>query len=471
MITDLKPYSEYKKTDINWLCDIPAHWTIRRMKYILRETDSRSPEGKEQLLRVSQYTGVTQRLGLNGGTEPDTRAKSLKGYKHAQPDFMVINIMLAWNGSLGVSRFSGIVSPAYCVYRFNSDAYPWYFHHLLRSPIYKQRIKAFSTGVVESRLRLYSDNLYRIEAILPPPDEQAAIVKFLDYATHKIDLAIRAKRKLVNLLNEQKQTIIHHVVTRGLDADVPMRDSGVDWIGEIPAHWNCYKMKYVTSMIGGMTPSKSNGKFWDGQIPWVSPKDMKVEVIADSKNHISALALAETSISLIPPPAVLIVVRGMILARTFPTAITKVPVTINQDMKAIMTKSIVNPDYLTALLTGSKRELLNLVEEAGHGTKCLRTDSWDGFKIPLPPLEEQERILSYINSETTKLKSTIDRIEREIKLLQEYRTRLIADIVTGQLDVREVVQNLSEDEEKSSDALSELEEEESELEEEMLSEE
>ena len=110
---------------------------------------------------------------------------------------------------MGVSRYHGIASPAYCVYRFGRDAHPWYFHHLLKSPIYKARIKAVSTGVVESRLRLYSDDLGWVKALLPPPEEQAAIVRFLDHANRRLDKAIRAKRKLIALLNEQKQAIIH----------------------------------------------------------------------------------------------------------------------------------------------------------------------------------------------------------------------------------------------------------------------
>jgi len=190
------------------------------MKYVVHETDSRSTTGKEQLLRVSQYTGVTERRLASDLDGPDSCAESLIGYKRVEPSDLVINIMLAWSGSMGVSAHSGIASPAYCVYRFDQQLQPWYFHNLLRSPAYKARIKASSTGVVESRLRLYSDDLGRIEALVPPPDEQAAIVRFLDWANGRLERAIRAKRKVIALLNEQKQAIIHRAVTRGLDSSV-----------------------------------------------------------------------------------------------------------------------------------------------------------------------------------------------------------------------------------------------------------
>jgi len=216
MIADLKPYPDYKESGLPWLGRVPGHWEVRRLKLLLHEVDSRSTTGKEQLLRVSQYTGVTQRKSVDGSDTPDTRASSLVGYKRVMPSDLVINIMLAWNGSMGVSRYDGIASPAYCVYRFKAGAMPWYYHELLRLPLYKGRIKTASTGVVESRLRLYSDDLGRIEVPQPPPDEQAAIVRFLDWANGRLERAIRAKRKVIALLNEQKQAIIlRHSVARG----------------------------------------------------------------------------------------------------------------------------------------------------------------------------------------------------------------------------------------------------------------
>jgi type I restriction enzyme S subunit len=204
-------------------------------------------------------------------------------------------------------------------------------------------------------------------------------------------------------------------------------------------------MKFLVSTVGGMTPNKGVARFWEGRVPWVSPKDMKRREIADSQDHITDAALRETNISLIPPPAVLIVVRGMILARTFPTAVTTVPVTVNQDMKALTTKPELNADFLVSLLTGIQRDLLHLVEESGHGTRCLRTDSWANFSVPLPPVPEQVRINEQLKSELAGLNTAITRLEREIELLREYRTRLVADVVTGKLDVRDAAARLPDE--------------------------
>jgi type I restriction enzyme S subunit len=169
---------------------------------------------------------------------------------------------------------------------------------------------------------------------------------------------------------------------------------------------------------------------------------MKRREISDSLDHITEVALRRTGITIISAPAVLIVVRGMILARTFPCAVTTAPVTVNQDMKALLPKPGLTADYLVSLLTGIQGELLNLVGEAGHGTRCLRTDSWQNFVVPLPPSEEQIKIGLFLASETKAVNAEIIRAQREIDLIREYRTRLIADVVTGQLDVREAARDL-----------------------------
>ena len=237
MTPTLHSYPAHKPSGVKWLGDTPERWGIRRLKYLLHERDDRSPDGSEQLLRVSQYTGVTQREQVAGRDGPDTRAESLVGYKRVRPNDLVVNIMLAWNGSMGVSGFRGIASPAYCVYRFLSGAHPWYFHHLLRSPDYKAYIKSESTGVVESRLRLYTDDLFRLHAPVPPLAEQRAIVRYLDYVERRIRRYVDAKRKLIALLEEEKQAVINQAVTRGLDPNVRLKPSGVEWLGDVPEHW------------------------------------------------------------------------------------------------------------------------------------------------------------------------------------------------------------------------------------------
>jgi type I restriction enzyme, S subunit len=446
VIADLKPYPKYRDAEGGWLGEVPMHWAVRRMKYVVREIDSRSTTGKEQLLRVSQYTGVTRRERTDGLAGPDTRAESLVGYKRVEPNELVINIMLAWNGSMGVSPCSGIASPAYCVYRFVRDVHPWYFHNLLRSPVYKARIKASSTGVVESRLRLYSDDLGRIEAILPPPDEQAGIVRFLDWANGRLERAIRAKRKVIALLNDQKQAIVHRAVTRGLNPSVPLRPSGIPWLGDIPQHWEIWRISRFARVGNGSTPSRSKPKYWDGgTYPWLNSSQVNRGLIDSADQFVTETALRECHLPKVSAGSVLVAITGQGKTRGM-SAMLAMEATINQHIAYITPRvPIAVPDFIHLALIAAYSQLRVLSEDSGSTKGAITCDDLNRFKIAVPPQSEQKELLSYVQVETRSMRAGISRLEREIDLLREYRTRLVADVVTGKLDVRQAVRRLPEE--------------------------
>ena len=447
MIEGLKPYAEYRDSGQTWLGKIPAHWNVRRTKLILREVDLRSTTGMEQLLRVSQYTGVTPRKAADGSEAPDTRAASLVGYKRVSKNDLVINIMLAWNGSMGVSRFDGIASPAYCVYRLNKGAQPWYFHQLFRLPLYKGRIKAVSTGVIESRLRLYSDDLGRIEAIVPPLDEQAAIVRFLDHANRKIDRFIRVKRKLIGLLNEQKQAIIHRAVTRGLHPDVPLKPSGIPWLDDIPMNWEVMQLRQVLSFgpKNGVSPQASSGT---GVLSFSisAVRDGRINIAGNEKfvelenARVAGFRIQKGDILLVRGNGNVALVGKCGLVGACP-------------------ENCVYPDILMKLIPNEKMnvEFMVLAINSSYVTNQVSTlakTSNGAFKVSgatvrsiamvVPPYSQQISLVEAIETETAMVTTAITRTEREIALMQEYRTRLTSDIVTGKLDVREAAAKLPE---------------------------
>ena len=410
MIATLEPYSEYKDSGVPWLGEIPAQWDVRRMKLLLREVDSRSSTGKEQLLRVSQYTGVTQRKSIDGSDAPDTRASSLVGYKRVTTDDLVINIMLAWNGSMGVSRYEGIASPAYCVYRFKSGARPWYYHELLRLPLYKGRIKTASTGVVESRLRLYSDDLGRIEALQPPPEEQDAIVRFLDYANWRLERAIRAKRRVIALLHEQKQAIIHRAVTGGLYPTVPLKPSGIPWIGDIPKHWEVRQLGRFVTLQRGFDITKDQQEA--GSIPVVS------------SGGVASFHSKPTA----PGPGVILGRKGSVGTVHFVDG----PYWAHDTILWVKDFGGNHPRFVYYVLS-----LLDLKRfDTGSANPTLNRNVVHPELVAFAPLDEQVAITLYLDQAVNKTEQTIMRLEREISLLREYRTRLVADVVTGKLDVR-----------------------------------
>jgi len=432
MIDGLKPYPDYKDSGVSWLREIPANWNVRRMKLLLRELDLRSSSGKEQLLRVSQYTGVTQRKATDGSGTPDTRAKSLVGYKRVAPDDLVINIMLAWNGSMGVSRFEGIVSPAYCVYRFKEGARPWYYHELLRLPAYKGRIKTASTGVVESRLRLYSDDLGRIEAIQPPLDDQDAIVRFIDQVAGRIDRAIRAKKKLVSLLNEQKQAIIHSAVTRGLNPTVPLKPSGVPWLGDIPKHWEVLRCGNLFSEVVDTGHSSAQ---------LLSIDRFKGVMLQSDTGRRTRASEDRSSYKRVRPGQLAYNLMNAFMGALGFSTLDGI---VSPAYAVAQPRRTIEPLYFHHLLrttayTGEfNRQSYGIMYERNR----LYFERFKLVPALVPPLDEQRQIVHSIEEKTASSSVALARAYREIDLLREYRTRVIADVVTGKLDVREAARKL-----------------------------
>ena len=373
--------------------------------------------------------------------------ESYVGHKLCWPGDLVINSLWAWGGGLGVTRMHGIVSTAYGVYRLRPGfaGYSAYFHELVRSQPFQWELQVRSKGIWISRLQLTDEAFLTAPFPVPPREDCEAIVRFLEYADRRVRRAIRAKQELIALLNEQKQAVIHRVVTRGLDPNVQLKPSGVDWLGEVPDHWAIRKLRHCGQVLGGMTPGMSERAFWGGDIPWVTPKDMKLPVIAESQDHITQQALDQNSLRLVLPGSVLLVVRGMILARRVPVARTAVPVTINQDMKAIAPSAGVDGSFLAYAIEAAQGVLASLVDEAGHGTKRLPTERWRDVQLALPPRREQDRIALHLDAQLAGIARAVASGEHEIELLREYRTCLSADVVTGKLDVREAAARLPQE--------------------------
>lgn len=360
----------------------------------------------------------------------------LSVYQVVRPGEVVMNKMKAWQGSVAVSDFEGIVSPDYMVLELRDrDVNPRFLHYLLRSRPLVSEYRNRAYGVRPSQWRLMFADFRSIKLDLPSERQQSAIADFLDRKTTGIDALIEKKRKLLDLLAEKRAALINQAVTKGLDPTVPMKDSGIPWIGQIPVNWAVRPLGYAVRFSSGSTPSKAVPEYWDGGVPWVSPKDMKQFRIADSADHVTSSALAKTSLALVPAGTTLVVVRGMILARTFPVALTATPVTINQDMKALHTSPGLNSEYLAWQLRARTQETMALVAEAGHGTKALRTDLFSKLPLLVPNLEEQGRIVQHLESLTHPSRSPAAALRAQLNKLLEYRQALITAAVTGQLDV------------------------------------
>ncbi len=433
----MQRYNKYKDSGISWLGEIPEHWECKRIKYLFKEINERSLDGGEDLLSISQYTGVTKKSDKIENGDLLTTASTLEGYKIVRKRQLVTNIMLAWNGSLGFSEFNGITSPAYCIYELSTNDYYKYFHYLFKTDVYKSEFKRNSSGVIESRLRLYTDDFFNIWSVLPPLHEQEAIAAFLDEKCEKIDAIVSIKEQQIEKLKELRQITIHNAVTKGINPNTEMKDSGIEWIGEIPKHWKMKRLKYLFNIVGGGTPSKEKLIFWDGDLPWVSPKDMKLLHIDTTEDYITEEALKYSSTKLIKKGSLLIVVRSGILQRTIPLAFAGRDMTINQDLKAFIQTSDLSENFLYYFIKGCENFLLNEWVKEGATVESIEMSLMLDNLTLVPPFSEQQEIVTYLEERTSKIDQAISQKQEQITKLKEYKQSLINEVVTGKVRIND----------------------------------
>ena len=416
----MQRYDSYKDSGVKWLGEIPSHWKICKSKYLWKENISLSENGYEELLSVSQYDGVTPAKG-------DSRSESLKGYKIVSENDLVINIMLAWLGGLGVSKYNGIVSPAYCVYKMTGDANPRFLHFLYKTPLYLAEFARHSTGVVPSRWRMYTDDFGQVLTLLPPIEEQEAIANYLDSATSKIDEAIAQQQKMIDLLNERKQIIINQVVTKGLNPNVPMRDSGVDWIGEIPTHWKILRNKYLFK--------ESDERNISLKYPLLSFSKIKGIV---PQSEISDRGASSEDLSKYKVLHVGQLLENRLQAWNGMFGTSAIEGCVSPDYSVFNVKeSIINVEYVSFLFRTPLyvMQWSNASKGIGTGFNRLYTPQFNSILCVCPPLNEQVEIVKYVKSKTNKLILAINKIQKTISLLQERKQIIINDVVTGKIKV------------------------------------
>lgn len=438
MIDGLMPYASYRTSAHPWLGAVPAHWAEKRAKCFFREIDERSTTGKEELLSVSHKTGVTPR------PQHVTmfKAESNIGHKICRPADLAINTMWAFMGALGVSRQLGVVSPAYGVYRPINDGelQPKYVDHLLRTDVYKSEYLCRSTGIRSSRLRLYPEQFLRIPILCPPPEEQAAIVRFLDHADRRIRRYIRAKRQLIALLNEQKQAIIHCAVTRGLDPHVKLKPSGVEWLGDVPEHWGRLRLKDVAHIQTGITLGKSYRGVEVVDRPYLRVANVQaghvdlseIKTVSVPRSEIDGSELNAGDVLMTEGGDIDKLGRGCIWRGEIEGCLHQNHVfAVRPDQKRLL------PEFL-ALVTESRHGRSYFEVTAKKTTNLAATNSTKVREFPLflPSVFEQTLILKEVDEKAAVIREALAQAEHELNLLRDYRTRLIADVITGKLNVQ-----------------------------------
>jgi len=438
----LIPYPDYWDSGLPWLGRIPQHWEVRRNARLFAE---RNETGHPDLpiLEVSIRTGVTVR-DMENQKRKQMMADRAK-YKRAISGDVAYNMMRMWQGAVGTAPVDGLVSPAYVVAKPLPEVDSRYYAYLFRTRAYMNEVNKFSRGIVTDRNRLYWDEFRNMSSTFPPRAEQTAIADFLDHHASIVARFIRTKRQQIEVLNEQRLAMMRQFVARGIDESTGLRDSGQDWLDCIPKHWKLAKVGYLARFETGGTPATNRPEFWGGNIPWVSSKDMKVPFISETQDYITAQAVENSATKVVPAGSLLLVVRSGILRRQIPVAVTTRPVAINQDIKALTLRTDdLDSEYLMLVIRSHERSLLPVWRKKGATVESIEHGPLANTYVPVPPRDEQREIVRRIKEIASQIAVAEHTAERQITLIREYRKHLIADIVTGKLDVRNVPIELGE---------------------------
>ncbi|MBF0230872.1 MAG: restriction endonuclease subunit S [Desulfamplus sp.] len=446
MVNNMKidKYPAYKDSGVEWLGEIPEHWEVSKLGVCLKPVSTKN-RADLPLLSITRELGVIIRDIENEEENHNFIPDDLSGYKVIEKGQFGMNKMKAWQGSYGISPFTGIVSPAYYVFRIVSNIDPDYFHVAIRSKLYVPFFAQASDGVRIGQWDLSKSRMKEIPLIIPPLPEQTAIANFLDTKTAKIDQAISQKQKLIELLKERKQIIIQNAVTKGLDPNVKMKYSGVEWIGEIPEHWNIIPIKYLKSNVKNAFvdgPFGSNLKsehfIENGEVYVIESGFITTGVFIRkafktiSKSHFETIKRSSCK-----GGDVIIAKIGANygMAAELPELYNEAVVSGNSLKITLNSEKILNSIFVKMLelakILGGFEDIVNVSAQPALSLGCL-----NNLKLPISNnLYEQQSIVSHIENQSVKIDNAIDLQQKQIEKLKEYKTILINSAVTGKIKV------------------------------------
>ncbi len=428
----MKPYASYKPSGVPWLGDVPGHWQVEKVKFQahLRGEKTGGTNG-------ARYVGMEHVLSKVGKFNPvveGTQEEAESTVSVFSKGDVLFGKLRPYLAKCVVADTDGVCSSEFLVLSPSDEVVPAYLNATMLMQEFIDAVDASTYGAKMPRADWGFIGQQRLP--LPPPDEQQAIADHLDAETARIDTLIHEKDELIGLLREWRQSVIAEVVTKGLDKTAATKPSGVPWLGDVPSHWAVEKLKFFVGFAGGGTPSKDNPAYWEGTIPWVSPKDMKRPRITETEDYITEAGQMNSPCTRIPPMSVLTVVRSGILQHSIPVALNMVPVVLNQDMKALLPSERVNSRFLAYEISGCQKELREAWVKQGATVESIEHQRMADSELALPPLQEQQAIADYLDAETAKIDDLITHTHDEITLLKELRAATIADAVLGRVDVR-----------------------------------
>jgi type I restriction enzyme S subunit len=446
MIGGLRPYPETKPSGLPWLGDVPRHWEVMRTKYIFREADKRSTTGGEAHLSMSQRLGLVPAAQV----ERTLVSESYVGGKLVEENDLVLNRLKAHLGVFAHAKQSGLISPDYTVLRPAKGVNVRFFEYVLKSVACRAELRTRARGIVEGFWRLYTDDFYDIRLPVPPLDEQQLTVRFLDWHGAQTAKLVRAKKKLIALLNEQKQAVVRRAVTRGLDPSTKLKPSGVPWLGDVPEGWEVIPLKRVTT-------ERCDGPFGSGlKSSHYTPRGIVVVRLQNigtgsfkltnrafiSEDHYKSLGdhsvraddLLIASLGDDRHPCG----RACVAPHDLGDAMVKADC-----FRFRLDRGRADPHFVAASLSATAKES-SAILSAGATRQRVNLQSTAERALALPRVDQQARIVSYLAAKNEEFEPLLESAHREINLIQEFRSRLIADVVTGKVDVRALAASLPE---------------------------
>jgi len=439
--------SVLKDTEYEWIGSIPSHWELLKIKYVFWDRkENNNPIKTDNLISLTIDKGViphSEKTG--GGNKPK---EDLSKYKLVYPGDIVLNSMNVIAGAVGISRYFGVVSPVYyMLIPRNVDHSNEYFHHLFRTETFQKSLYGLGNGILIKenektgklntiRMRIPMDKLGNQFIPVPPPEEQELISRYLDKKTEQIDSLIEKIQKKIKLLKEQRTSLINQYVTKGLDPNVEMKDSGVEWIGEIPSHWDVKKFSYVSRLETGNTPSKTQEDLYftddeDG-FPWVKPSDLNVGVLGVSETESRLTEEGKLESRVVPKDSILICCIGNTSGKY---SITNTELSTNQQINSITFDETVLPRYGLFYMDVFGRDLLKWMNFVT--LPIISKGDLSQQPILVPPSKEQGFISDYLDEQMEIYLSIVTKENRRVQLLSEYRQSLISSVATGKVRVTE----------------------------------
>lgn len=424
--------ADLKRSEEYWIGELPREWEELFARRVFSQIRLPRKESDEQLTASQKYGVIPQKLFMEKqGHKVALATKGTDGFKHVDKNDFVISLR-SFQGGIEICHYAGCVSPAYVILRLNKGEHS-YFQYLLKCDAFIARFQSLTDGLRDGKMISY-DQLGGVKLPFPTRAEQRQIAAYLNRETAKIDKLIAKQQKLIKLLAEKRQAVISNAVTKGLDPNVKMKDSGVEWLGEVPEHWSTSKVKWNFETTSGGTPKSDNlTEFYDGDIPWLRTLDLNNGFLENAEVYITEEALRSTACKLLPADTLLIAMYGGAgtIGKNARLGFTS---SCNQAICAILPSKKVSAKYMH-FYTIFYRPFWMVDAVGSRKDPNINQDQVRNLAFPLPPLSEQEEIVQFVENENRKLDALSDRATSAIDLLREHRQALITAAVTGKIDV------------------------------------